>query len=210
MSDILFDEQSVPPTGPSAGQGLLWCDNILSLPMFCDDTPRRWGRSHRTTIINQTGFATETYVTNSGLLIPSPGLQAQTMFEWIFSISKTAAGVATPIYRIKIGPTQTTADTVVLALTGPAQTAAADIGYLSILATIRSVGASGVTQGIACWNKNGAAVGFANNDAGAVEGTNGGFDNSVGKVAGQFVGISINGGASAAWTITQVRAVAIW
>lgn len=209
MGDIQLAEQSFPAT-PSAGQGSRWPDYIAPTVFYTDDAGRVWGRTHRNAIIAQSGFATETYVTNSGLLIPSFGVQAQTMLEWVISASKTAAGIAAPIYRVKVGALQSTADTTALTLTGPAQTAIADVGHLTILVTVRSVGAAGVIQGTAGWSHNGAIIGFANNDGGFVEGTSAGFDNTIGKVAGLFVGLTINGGTSAAWTITQVRSRAIW
>jgi hypothetical protein len=202
------DLQTVPAT-PSAGKGIDWFDSTLELRFFKDDSGRSWGQSHRAAVASQgAGFATDTYVTDSGLLVPSFGVQAQTMIEWILSVSKTAAGTATPIYQIRIGANQTTADTSRLTLTGPAQTAAVDIGYLTILVVVRTVGAGGVIQGSVNWSHNGAAAGFANNDAGAVEGTSAGFDNSA--LQGSFIGLSINGGASAAWTVTQCRGQVIW
>lgn len=210
MADILLDEQSVPAT-PSAGQGVLWVDNAASLPAFKDDGGRSGimsGSTRNAAIANQAGFAADTYVTNSGLLIPSFGLQAKTFLRWILSVSKTAAGVATPIYQVRIGANQTTADTSRLTLTGPAQTAAADIGLLIIILTVRTIGAAGVIQGAANWSHNGAATGFANNASGAVEGTSAGFDNTA--LNGLFIGLSINGGAAAAWTVTQALAEACW
>lgn len=208
MADILLDLQTVPAT-PSAGKMIGWYDSTLELPFVRDDSGRCWGQSHRASVASQgAGFAADTYVTDSGLLIPSFGVQVQTMFEWILSVSKTAAGAATPIYQIRIGSAQTTADTSRLTLTGPAQTAAADIGYLTILMVVRSVGAGGVIQGSANWSHNGAATGFANNDSGSVEGTSAAFDNSA--LQGLYAGLSINGGASAAWTVTQCRGQVIW
>jgi hypothetical protein len=208
VADILLDEQTVPST-PSAGQGIWYFDSTISLPFYVDDAGRKWGRSHNASTASQgAGFATDTYVTNSDLGIPSFGVQAQTIFEWLISASKTAAGTATPIYQVRIGANKTTADTSRLTLTGPAQIGTADVGLLSILVTVRSVGAGGVIQGAVNWSHNGAATGFANNDSGSVEATSAAFDNSA--LQGLFVGLSINGGASAAWTITQVRAQAIW
>ena len=208
MGDILLDEQTFPAT-PAAGQGILWFDSVLNLPFYVDDAGRKWGRSHRASVASQgPGFAADTYVTDSGILIPSFGFQIQTMFEWLLSASKTAAGAATPVYQIRIGAAQTTADTSRLTLTGPAQTAAVDIGICKIVVIVRSVNAAGVIQGTAGWNHNGAAAGFANNDAGTVEATSAGFDNTA--LSGLFVGLSINGGASAAWTVTQSRAIANW
>jgi hypothetical protein len=207
MSDIVQDEQKFSST-PAAGVGAWYFDHMLSLPFYVDAAGRKWGHAHRTITVSQTGFVADTYVTNAGILIPSFGLQAKTILEWILSVSKTAAGTATPVYRVRIGTTQTTTDTGVLTLTGPAQTAAADVGILTILLTVRSVGAAGVLQGHSSWSHNGAATGFANNDAGAVQATSSGFDNS--NLAGLFIGLSITGGASAAWTVTQVRTQAIW
>lgn len=207
MGENVFDEQGVP-SAPGAGVAKQWPDNVGSGFFERDDT-RCWGRTHRAAVASQgPGFASDTYLTNSGLLIPSFGLQAQTMFEWLIAASKTAAGTATPIIQVRIGSNQTTADTSRLTLTGPAQTAAIDSGILTVLVTVRNVGASGVLQGHMSWGHNGAAAGFANNDAGAADATSSAFDNSA--LSGLFAGLSINGGGSAAWTITQVRAQAIW
>lgn len=202
MADILLDEQSFPST-PSTGQGIIFADTTASRLFYKDDSGLYHGQVDRAAVAAQgAGFASDTYVTNSGLIIPSFGLQAGMTFVWVISASKTAAGTATPVYTVRIGTAQTTADTSRLALTGPAQTAATDIGTLTIVLTVRSTGASGVIQGTANWSHDTAAGGFANNDAGTVQGTSSGFDMS--NVAGSYVGLSINGGASASWTLTQV------
>lgn len=143
------------------------------------------------------------YVTSSGIRIPSFGMQGGMTFVWQISASKTAASTATPAYILRLGREQTTTDTARLTLTGPAQTAAADTGILTIMATVQLVGTSGVIQGTASWSHNAAATGFANNDAGAVEGTSAAFDNTGAGEA--FLGLSITTGASAAWTLTQVH-----
>lgn len=218
MAEILLDEQSVPGT-PASGSLFLYPDSTASLPAFKNDAGRAGllGRgSFNAAIAAQgAGFSSDTYVTDSGLLIPSFGLQARSRFLWMLSASKTAAGVGTPIYTLRIGANQSTADTSRLALTGPAQTAVADIGTLYIMATVRSVGASGVIQGTAWWAHRGTAAntttsgtGFANDSTGHVEGTSAGFDNSA--LGGSYIGLSINGGTSAAWTVTQVWAEAMW
>jgi hypothetical protein len=166
------------------------------------------GTFNASTAAQGAGFSSDTYVTDSDLLVPSFGVQAKTMFRWTISASKTAAGVATPIYSIRIGANRTTGDTARLQITGPAQTAAADTAVIDIIAVVRSVSASGVIQGTIYLSHNNAATGFANNDASVVEGTSAAFDNSA--LGGSYIGLSINGGASASWTITQVRAEAIW
>jgi len=208
MADILLDTQGAPST-PSSGAGLIWVDSTAKIICSKDDAGFVSARSENAAIAAQgAGFASDTYVTDSHILIPSFGFQARTMFRWLISASKTAAGIATPIYQVRIGANKTTGDTSRLTLTGPAQTAAADVALIQIYLTIRSIGASGVMQGTVTMDHNLAATGFANNAAGLVEGTSAGFDMTA--LAGQFIGLSINGGSSAAWTVTQVRADARW
>jgi hypothetical protein len=208
MGVAKWAEQSVPPT-PSSGYSALWPDSTSPQWFTKDDAGRIWGRSHNAAIASQgAGFSSDTYITNSDILIPSFGVQAKTVFTWVISASKTAAGTATPIYYVRIGANRTTGDTARLTLTGPAQTAAVDIGLLTIMVTVQSVSASGVIQGTANWSNNGDKTGFCNNHSGSVEGTSAGFDNSA--LGGSYIGLSIDGGASAAWTLTQVRAEAVW
>lgn len=208
MADILADTQ-VQPAGVAVGQAGWFVDSTAKIFCIKDDTGIIRAQSNNAAIAAQgAGFAADTYVTNSDLLIPSFGLQAKTTFRWRISVSKTAAGVAAPAYQVRVGAARTVADTSRLTINGPAQTAVADVAVIEILLTVRSIGAAGVIQGTIIMSHNGAAVGFANNDAGAVEGTSAGFDMTV--IAGQFIGLSINGGAAAAWTITQVRCEAVW
>lgn len=214
MADILIEKQSVSVT-PSTGQAVIFVDSTASILAIKDASGVVSASSKNAAIANQgAGFATDTYLTNSDILIPSWGMQAKTVFKWTVIATKTAAGVATPIYNIRIGSLRTTGDTTRLTLTGPAQTAIVDKGILTIIVTVRSVGASGVIQGNASWQHTGTAAsstigtGFANDGSGHVDGTSAGFDNS--NLGGSYIGLSINGGASASWTVTQVRAEAQW
>lgn len=214
MADILVDEQSVPTT-PAAGKGVIFVDSTASTLAFKDDAGRVWAWTQNAGVADQTVNAADTYLTNSDLLIPSWSVQAKTIIRWRVSASKTAAGVATPVYNIRIGANRTTGDTVRLALTGPAQTAIADIGTLDIMLTVRTVGASGVLQGTAFWSHRGTAAntttsgtGFANDSTGHVHGAAAGFDNSA--LGGQFIGLSVNSGASGVWTVTQAQVEAWW
>jgi len=210
MSYIELAKSAAPGT-PSADKGTWFFDTNAELMFFKNDAGRCFGQSNNGSTTSQgAGFASDTYVTDSEILIPSFSMQAKTLFRWVISVSKTAAGTATPVYTVRIGSARTTSDTSRLAITGPAQTAAADVGIITIHALCRSVGASGVLQGTVSINHNGAAAGLANNDASAVEATSAGFDNQASAIAGQFIGLSINGGASAAWTITQTRVEVVW
>lgn len=203
MADILLDEQSTPVT-PSAGQGVFYVDNQASVPLFVDDGGLVCGAVRRGKTAQQTGFAADTYLTDSGLIIPSKSMQAGMFWEWKIVITKTAAGVAAPVWQVRIGAAQSTADTSRLLITTAAQTAAVDTALVQIIVSCRSVAVAGVIQGLVHIQHNLAATGFANTPAGfnLVEGTSAGFDNTA--LGGQFIGLSINGGASAAWTINQV------
>jgi hypothetical protein len=209
MADILVDNQSVPTT-PAAGKSVIFVDSTAKRLAFIDDTGRTnpVGGIDNGSVANQAPAVTDTYITDSDLIIPSSGLQIRTHMRWDISVSKTAAGVATPIYVIRLGSARTTADTAILTLTGPAQTAAADVAVITVFATLRNIGAAGVLQGTTSMVHNLAATGFANNAAGIVEGTSGTFD-TTGK-AGQYFGLSVTTGTSAAWTITRVRSRLDW
>ena len=118
MGKILVAEQAYPST-PSSGNAGLWVDNVVPAIFVVDDAGRKYGRSWRAATAAQgAGFSSDTYLTSSGILIPSFGVQAQTVFRWDISASKTAAGTAQPVYTIRIGANQSTADTSRLALTG--------------------------------------------------------------------------------------------
>lgn len=215
MADVLLDVQSAPAT-PSAGQGVIWVDSTAKILCCKDDAGVIAAWSDNAAVASQgAGFAVDTYITNSDILIPSFGVQAKTIINWRVSASKSGAGTAQPIYVVRIGANRSTADTARLTLTGPAQTAIADIGTLCIMLTVRSVGASGVLQGTAWWEHRGTAAntttsgtGFANDSTGHIEGTAAGFDNSA--LGGLYIGLSVNGGTSASWTLTQVQAEAAW
>lgn len=197
------------PATPAAGEGTIFIDSTAKILAIKDDAGVYKASSKNTAIAAQgAGFATDTYVTRSNLIIPSWGLQAGTTFLWQIVASKTAAGTATPIYRIRIGANASTADTSRLTLTGPAQTAAISNGTLFVSVTVRAIGASTIIQGAAWWDKSASNAGFANNISGHAVGTSAAFSDS--GIAGQFIGLSINGGASAAWTITQVTSEAQW
>lgn len=207
MSAFQLDEESTPGA-PAAGVQLGYFDS--SSKAFAQRSNTRVaGDSHRVSTAALTVNAANTYITDSGLLVPSVGLQSGGLIEWRLSASKTGAGIAAPIYTIKVGSAQSTADTTRLTLTGPAQTAVADIGMLYIIVIVRTGGAAAVLAGSAHWLHRGTAantttggVGFANDASGAVEGTSASFDGSS-TIAGQYVSLAIDSGASGVWTVTQ-------
>jgi hypothetical protein len=200
MADILIDNQ-VAPTTPAAGKSVLWIDSTTKKLVMTDDAGLRHGNplsEKQSTASQGAGFAADTYVTDSGILIPGYGMEAGQVYRWFISVSKTAAGTAAAVFTFRIGSAQTTSDTARLAVTAAlAQTAAASSGLLIGSIVVRNVGAAGVIAG-------GVGVAASAGLGSGADGVGAAFDNSA--LAGQFIGLSINGGASAAWTITSVSA----
>lgn len=203
MADILLEEQGKPTT-PAAGQAIAYVDNQSSTLVVLNDQGQVKGDDYRASIAQQAGFAADTYLTESGLMLPSSGMRAGMVLEWDIVATKTAAGVAQPTFTVRVGANQSLADAAPLALQTSAQTAAADTARIRVAVTVRSVNALGVIRGHVHIQHSLAATGFASTPAGfdLVEASSAGFDNSA--LGGQFVGLSINGGAAAAWTIEQV------
>lgn len=204
MAELLIDEQGFPVT-PANGQMVLYPDSGNSQWVQKNDSGIFLGDQSKARTTQQGSHSADTYY-GVGLQLPSFSMQAGMVFEWYFPVTKGAAGVAAPIYTIRIGPNQTTADTSRLAMTGPAQTAAADAGFVRVMVTCRSVGLTGVLQGMVWLQHNLAATGFANTPAGfsLVQATSAAFDNTA--LGGQFIGLSVNPGASGAWVVEQVLA----
>lgn len=208
MSDIVLDVQSTPAT-PAAGQMNLFADTSNKQWAQKNDAGTVLGDASAATTAQIAAHSADTYY--KGIQLPNHGMQAGTIFEWEFVSTKGAAGVATPIYQVRIGPNQSTADTSRLTLTGVLQSGAADTAFVQIRLVCRSVGAAGVLQGYVWLQHNLATTGFASgatSPAGfnLVEGTSAGFDNQGTAIAGQFIGLSVNPGAAGAWVTNLVVA----
>lgn len=202
MAELLIDEQGFP-SAPAAGKMLLYPDSGASSFIQRNDAGRFQGDDYRAAIAQLAAFSADTYIPNSGLILPSHSMQVGMFWEWRAIFTKGAGGTATPVYTVRIGPNQTVGDTSRLAITGSAQTAAADTCIVKILVTCRSLGVAGVLQGSAWLQHNLAATGFASTPAGfnLVQGTSAGFDNTA--LGGQYIGLSVNPGASGAWVMEQ-------
>lgn len=202
MADLLIDEQSAPST-PANGKLVCFADNSNSQWLQRNDAGAFLGDQNGSTIAQIASHSADTYY--KGMQLPSFSMQAGMVFEWYFPVTK-AGGTATPVYTIRIGPNQTVADTARLAITGPAQTAVADTGFIRVMVTCRSVAATGVLTGMVWLQHNLAATGLANTPAGfsLVQATSAAFDNTA--LQGQYVGLSVNPGASGAWVVEQVLA----
>ena len=145
--------------------------------------------------------ATITYLTGSN--ITTANIKAGTVVTWTVSVTKTAAGTAAPLFSVRFGTTSTTADAILLNFTGNAQTAIADTGEVTIQCTFRTVG-SGTSAVIVGHYKlvhvlptTGLSTG-----QGGVFTTSAGFNSTT---ASSFLGLTLNTGASASWTVNQVN-----
>lgn len=205
MAEVMLEEQSAP-SAPASGQELLWPDNAVSLLAYKDDTGRAFipGGITNRSLASQLLGTGDTYVTGSRLVLPSFGFQSGTRIRFRWSVAKTAAGTAAPVYTVRVGTAGATSDTSRWAHTGVAQTAVIEVGWYELNLILRNVGASGVLQGALVVTRNGgvAATGLASVPVAEV--TSAGFDTSW--ASGLGVGLSINAGAASAWTIQQVQA----
>lgn len=195
MADILIDNQSAPST-PASGKSVLWLDSTTKKFVQTDDSGARHGAISKafSTAAQGAGFASDTYITNSGILIPSYGMEAGQLYRWWVSMEKTGAGTAAPILTIRLGSAQTTSDTARNTITGTAASATASGGHMIASCLVRTVSASGVLVG---------TLGFTNSlFGGGQQNVSSTFDNTA--VAGQFLGLSFNAGASASYTIQAV------
>lgn len=196
MADIQLDEQSFPTT-PASGKGIGYFDSSNSNWAQRNDGGLHQGDISSAISAQIAAHSADTYY--KGLQLPSFSMQAGMTFMWEFFSTKPAAGVAAPIYTIRIGANQSVADTARLTLTGGVQTAAADLAFIKLMVTVRSVGVAGVIQGVVVLQHNLAITGFATTPAGfsMVEGTSAGFDNTA--LQGQYIGLSVNPGTAGAW-----------
>jgi hypothetical protein len=207
MADIALDTQGAPAT-PSANTGVLYLDSTSKELVNIDDTGAK--KTVRTLVNANTAdltpaAATDTYLAGSAIKVPPGLVRVATTFTWTFAMTKTGAGVAQPIWTVRVGTAGTTADTARLTFTGSAQTAAVDTGYAQIQVVVRLGGATGVIEGFYTLGHVLAATGFASIGTDVQQATSAAFDTTVANV---FYGISLNTGAAAAWTIPHVSAQA--
>lgn len=198
MADFLIDNQSAPST-PSAGKSVIFVDSTSKRIAHTDDGgTHRGGTLHKNAAVaQQTGFAADTYLTGSSITIPSFGMQVSQLYQWKVGVQKTAAGTVAIAVTVRIGTNATTADTARLTLTQTvAQAATAAGSIFDIFVLVRSVSATGVIVGAFAPIGGSLAFGSGIQAAGAA------FDNSA--LGGNFIGLSLNGGASASYTIDSV------
>lgn len=203
MGDWLTANQTSPAT-PAAG----WSDNFVDSTSkrfaTMDDAGRRHGilSTNFSTASQSPATSTDVYLTNSGILIPSFGMEAGQHYSWMFTATKTGTGTTAYVATVRLGAAQAVGDTARITLTAnQVQTAAISHATFFVDVLVRNAGAAGQLVGaINCASSVGTtATGFG----GGVVAVPGTFDNSA--VAGQYLGLSINTQAGA-WTIDALFA----
>lgn len=163
------------------------------------------GSLYNAAVASVTGYASDTYLVGSSIAVPVSRIKAGTMYRCKFDVVKTGAGTAAPVISPRYGTAGSTADTARAALTFAAQTAVADEGLFELFLTFRSVGAgtAAVIQSVGTLVHRLSITGLSVDVTGTKVATSSGFDSTV---ASSILGLSVNGGASASWTIRVVQA----
>lgn len=202
MGRLHLDDEAAP-SAPAASKGRLWHDSAIALPA-CRNSTRAsvsaGGFNGTPSIANQLLGTGDTYVTGSMIVVPSFGLQIGSLYIVELSLAKTNAGTAAPVWTVRLGTAGSTADASQWTHTGVAQTAVVETGHYRFVGTVRSINGSGVLQGsLICVRTGGvAATGLASVPIAQVTGA------AADKAwaSGQKLGLSINAGASSAWTVS--------
>lgn len=149
------------------------------------------------------GFAVDTYLGGSGIALPQGRLKAGTRYVLAFDATKTAAGVAAPVLTLRFGATASPSDAALGAMTFPVQTAVVDEARFTLEVTFRSAGTTAVVQAVAAMTHAALNTGFANLGGPVRRVTSAPFDATA---ANAVIGVSVNGGAAAAWSVSLVQA----
>lgn len=165
-----------------------------------------YGTLYNGSVANQgAGFSSDTYLTGSNISIPNSSLKIGTFYKCRFRLTKTNAGTATPIINLRIGTNGSTADTARCTFTFTAGTAAADDGIFEVYATFDTVGSgtSAVLRGTARCTHKLSVTGITGTAAVSEteHAVSSGFNSTT---SNSIIGLSVNGGASASWTVQHV------
>lgn len=173
----------------------------------CTETQRKlWDNASGTSQGGATGFQSNTYITNSNIVVPTSAWVVGGRGRIRVHMSKTAAGTATPTFSIYAGTNGSTSDTAVInaQALGGAQTAAVDNGVIDIYYVIRGpLGSSCVVEFelVLIHNVNGG--GLWGGVALTLIGTGQTWTMNTTTVTN--LGMSYNGGASVGITVESVQ-----
>lgn len=151
----------------------------------------------------------DTYLTGSDVTLIAGRLKVASFYRCVVDMTKTAAGTAVATMTLRMGTLGTTGDAAICLFTFPtAQTAAIDNGRFMVCANLRTVGAgtSATVEGVLFIERTNTTTGFLSTAAlqfmAPIRVLSSGFNSTtVTKI-----GLSINAGASSAWTTQLVQA----
>lgn len=158
---------------------------------------------HNVSTANQTGFAADTYLAGSVVSIPQGKVKVGTKYRARFNVVKTAAGVAAPVITLRVGTAGAIADTARNVLTFAIQTAVIDEGEFEVEYAFTVAGTVAVLSGLGILGHRLAATGLSTSNNSVAVNTGAAFDATLANLK---MGLSVNGGTSAAWTVNLVSA----
>ena len=205
MADILIDNEA-QPSNPSSSKSLIYVDNTMKRLVHLNDVPYHstMNLQNASTASVSAGYATDTYLAGSSIVVPAGYWQAGTLYYCEFDMTKTAAGTAQAILTLRMGTAGTTADASIASQTYTAGTGAADTGFWQVWALFRSVGSgtSAVIQLNTLINKTLTSTGLINstNITLMTLTTSSGFNSTTQTT----IGLSFNGGSAFSGTNTFV------
>ena len=200
-------------TDPGAGYvdantGFKIAGTVLDFPNFAGTTSSAQRKIwyNRSTSTVSGGYAADTYLAGSSIVVGTAGWATGGLYRCLFDILKTGAGVATFTVSLRVGTAGTTSDTAITTFSVGAGTAVADQGQVEVIFILRSTGLS------AAWAARGTFMHNNTSNAGlwpaptiilggfAVSGT------TINTGSATTIGLSINGGTSFSGTVGMVEA----
>lgn len=143
--------------------------------------------------------AADTYLAGSSLVI-GPRVAVGASFHWTLRATKTAAGVAAPVFNVRLGTAGSTADTAQCVHTGVAQTAVVDTGWFELEGNLQAIGSVAVLNTILRMDHVAAdAAGMGTFRYVQVKSA------TFSLPAAGIIGLSCNPGASGVWTFQFVK-----
>lgn len=146
----------------------------------------------------------ENYLAGSNIAIPTGKVKVGTMYRCKFNAVKTGAGTAAPVITVKVGTGAASTDTNRATLTFAAQTGVIDEGEFELEFAFRTAGATATIQATGSLLHRLVTTGF--NITGIwtqVLNLGGSFDVTGANLK---IGVAVNPGASASWTVSLVEA----
>jgi hypothetical protein len=155
-----------------------------------------------------TGYAADTFLVGSNITVPAALVRVGTRYHCLFDVTKTGAGTAAAVITFRFGTLGTTGDAAICQFTFNVQTGVIDTGLFEVWIVFRTIGSgtAAVCAGVCTLRHNLAVTGLDTvepNGFALRTSTSSGFNSTP---ASSICSVSVNGGASAAWTITIVNA----